>query len=143
MLKNKIFLILVIVIIFILSSFFIFQIYKQSVLKNDNNQIEILCKIINDITKDNENIQLNKSAVTNFITKKEYSDKSNLIILENKNEDGIKFNISVNYNEKERILSVTKENETYSYTQRYKLFVKLEKIEYVLYESPIETILYE
>ena len=47
------------------------------------------------------------------------------------------------YNEKERILSVTKENETYSYTQRYKLFVKLEKIEYVLYESPIETILYE
>ena len=78
-----------------------------------------------------------------FITKKEYSDKSNLIILENKNEDGIKFNISVNYNEKERILSVTKENETYSYTQRYKLFVKLEKIEYVLYESPIETILYE
>lgn len=143
MLKNKIFLILVIVIIFILSSFFIFQIYKQSVLKNDNNQIEILCEIINDITKDNGNIQLNKSAVTNFITKKEYSDKSNLIILENKNEDGIKFNISVNYNEKERILSVTKENETYSYTQRYKLFVKLEKIEYVLYESPIETILYE
>ncbi len=143
MLKNKIFLILVIVIIFILSSFFIFQIYKQSVLKNDNNQIEILCEIINDITKDNENIQLNKSAVTNFITKKEYSDKSNLIILENKNEDGIKFNISVDYNEKERILSVTKENETYSYTQRYKLFVKLEKIEYVLYESPIETILYE
>lgn len=143
MLKNKIFLILVIVIIFILSSFFIFQIYKQSVLKNDNNQIEILCEIINDITKENENIQLNKSAVTNFITKKEYSDKSNLIILENKNEDGIKFNISVNYNEKERILSVTKENETYSYTQRYKLFVKLEKIEYVLYESPIETILYE
>ena len=129
MLKNKIFLILVIVIIFILSSFFIFQIYKQSVLKNDNNQIEILCEIINDITKDNGNIQLNKSAVTNFITKKEYSDKSNLIILENKNEDGIKFNISVNYNEKERILSVTKENETYSYTQRYKLFVKLEKIE--------------
>ena len=128
MLKNKIFLILVIVIIFILSSFFIFQIYKQSVLKNDNNQIEILCEIINDITKDNENIQLNKSAVTNFITKKEYSDKSNLIILENKNEDGIKFNISVNYNEKERILSVTKENETYSYTQRYKLFVKLEKL---------------
>ena len=125
MLKNKIFLILVIVIIFILSSFFIFQIYKQSVLKNDNNQIEILCEIINDITKENENIQLNKSAVTNFITKKEYSDKSNLIILENKNEDGIKFNISVNYNEKERILSVTKENETYSYTQRYKLFVKL------------------
>ena len=143
MLKNKIFLILVIVIIFILSSFFIFQIYKQSVLKNDNNQIEILCEITNDITKDNGNIQLNKSAVTNFITKKEYSDKSNLIILENKNEDGIKFNISVNYNEKERILSVTKENETYSYTQRYKLFVKLEKIEYVLYESPIETILYE
>ena len=143
MLKNKIFLILVIVIIFILSTFFIFQIYKQSVLKNDNNQIEILCEIINDIIKDNENIQLNKSAVTNFITKKEYSDKSNLIILENKNEDGIKFNISVNYNEKERILSVTKENETYSYTQRYKLFVKLEKIEYVLYESPIETILYE
>lgn len=143
MLKNKIFLILVIVIIFILSSFFIFQIYKQSVLKNDNNQIEILCEIINDMTKDNENIQLNKSAVTNFITKKEYSNKSNLIILENKNEDGIKFNISVNYNEKERILSVTKENETYSYTQRYKLFVKLEKIEYVLYESPIETILYE
>ena len=143
MLKNKIFLILVIVIIFILSSFFIFQIYKQSVLKNDNNQIEILCEIINDMTKDNENIQLNKSAVTNFITKKEYSDKSNLIILENKNEDGIKFNISVNDNEKERILSVTKENETYSYTQRYKLFVKLEKIEYVLYESPIETILYE
>lgn len=143
MLKNKIFLILVIVIIFILSSFFIFQIYKQSVLKNDNNQIEILCEIINDMTKDNENIQLNKSTVTNFITKKEYSDKSNLIILENKNEDGIKFNISVNYNEKERILSVTKENETYSYTQRYKLFVKLEKIEYVLYESPIETILYE
>ena len=143
MLKNKIFLILVIIIIFILSSFFIFQIYKQSVLKNDNNQIEILCEIINDMTKDNENIQLNKSAVTNFITKKEYSDKSNLIILENKNEDGIKFNISVNYNEKERILSVTKENETYSYTQRYKLFVKLEKIEYVLYESPIETILYE
>lgn len=143
MLKNKIFLILVIVIIFILSSFFIFQIYKQRVLKNDNNQIEILCEIINDMTKDNENIQLNKSAVTNFITKKEYSDKSNLIILENKNEDGIKFNISVNYNEKERILSVTKENETYSYTQRYKLFVKLEKIEYVLYESPIETILYE
>lgn len=143
MLKNKIFFILVIVIIFILSSFFIFQIYKQSVLKNDNNQIEILCEIINDMTKDNENIQLNKSAVTNFITKKEYSDKSNLIILENKNEDGIKFNISVNYNEKERILSVTKENETYSYTQRYKLFVKLEKIEYVLYESPIETILYE
>ena len=143
MLKNIIFLILVIVIIFILSSFFIFQIYKQSVLKNDNNQIEILCEIINDITKDNGNIQLNKSAVTNFITKKEYSDKSNLIILENKNEDGIKFNISVNYNEKERILSVTKENETYSYTQRYKLFVKLEKIEYVLYESPIETILYE
>lgn len=143
MLKNKIFLILVIVIIFILSSFFIFQIYKQSVLKNDNNQIEILCEIINDMTKDNENIQLNKSAVTNFITKKEYSDKSNLIILENKNEDGIKFNISVNYNEKERILSVTKENETYSYTQRYKLFVKLEKIEYVLYESPIETTLYE
>ena len=143
MLKNKIFLILVIVIIFILSSFFIFQIYKQSVLKNDNNQIEILCEIINDITKENENIQLNKSAVTNFITKKEYSDKSNLIILENKNEDGIKFNISVNYNEKERILSVTKENETYSYTQRYKLLVKLEKIEYVLYESPIETILYE
>ena len=143
MLKNKIFLILVIVIILILSSFFIFQIYKQSVLKNDNNQIEILCEIINDMTKDNENIQLNKSAVTNFITKKEYSDKSNLIILENKNEDGIKFNISVNYNEKERILSVTKENETYSYTQRYKLFVKLEKIEYVLYESPIETILYE
>ena len=143
MLKNKIFLILVIVIIFILSSFFIFQIYKQSVLKNDNNQIEILCEISNDIIKDNENIQLNKSAVTNFITKKEYSDKSNLIILENKNEDGIKFNISVNYNEKERILSVTKENETYSYTQRYKLFVKLEKIEYVLYESPIETILYE
>ena len=143
MLKNKIFLILVIVIILILSSFFIFQIYKQSVLKNDNNQIEILCEIINDMTKDNENIQLNKSTVTNFITKKEYSDKSNLIILENKNEDGIKFNISVNYNEKERILSVTKENETYSYTQRYKLFVKLEKIEYVLYESPIETILYE
>lgn len=125
----------------LLLSFFIFEIYKRSLLKNDDNQINILCEIIKEITNEDENIYLNKSALTNFITKKEYEDISKLLELQNKNEEGRNFNISISYNEKENILTIIKEdNENlYSFTQRYKINIKLKNLEYEIYGEPIET----
>lgn len=125
----------------LLLSFFIFEIYKRSLLKNDDNQINILCEIIKEITNEDENIYLNKSVLTNFITKKEYEDISKLLELQNKNEEGRNFNISISYNEKENILTIIKEdNENlYSFTQRYKINIKLKNLEYEIYGEPIET----
>lgn len=125
----------------LLLSFFIFEIYKRSLLKNDDNQIDILCEIIKEITNEDENIYLNKSVLTNFITKKEYEDISKLLELQNKNEEGRNFNISISYNEKENILTIIKEdNENlYSFTQRYKINIKLKNLEYEIYGEPIET----
>lgn len=86
--KNKIYIVIIIMLVALLLSFFIFEIYKKSLLKNDDNQIDILCEIIKEITNEDENIYLNKSALTNFITKKEYEDISKLLELQNKNEEG-------------------------------------------------------
>ena len=88
-----------------------------------------------------QNIYLNKSVLTNFITKKEYEDISKLLELQNKNEEGRNFNISISYNEKENILTIIKEdNENlYSFTQRYKINIKLKNLEYEIYGEPIET----
>ena len=139
--KNKIYIVIIIMLIALLLSFFIFEIYKRSLLKNDDNQINILCEIIKEITNEDENIYLNKSALTNFITKKEYEDISKLLELQNKNEEGRNFNISISYNEKENILTIIKEdNENlYSFTQRYKINIKLKNLEYEIYGEPIET----
>lgn len=139
--KNKIYIVIIIMLIALLLSFFIFEIYKKSLLKNDDNQIDILCEIIKEITNEDENIYLNKSALTNFITKKEYEDISKLLELQNKNEEGRNFNISISYNEKENILTIIKEdNENlYSFTQRYKINIKLKNLEYEIYGEPIET----
>lgn len=139
--KNKIYIVIIIMLIALLLSFFIFEIYKRSLLKNDDNQINILCEIIKEITNEDENIYLNKSVLTNFITKKEYEDISKLLELQNKNEEGRNFNISISYNEKENILTIIKEdNENlYSFTQRYKINIKLKNLEYEIYGEPIET----
>lgn len=139
--KNKIYIVIIIMLVSLLLSFFIFEIYKRSLLKNDDNQINILCEIIKEITNEDENIYLNKSALTNFITKKEYEDISKLLELQNKNEEGRNFNISISYNEKENILTITKEDSEnlYSFTQRYKINIKLKNLEYEIYGEPIET----
>lgn len=139
--KNKIYIVIIIMLVALLLSFFIFEIYKKSLLKNDDNQIDILCEIIKEITNEDENIYLNKSALTNFITKKEYEDISKLLELQNKNEEGRNFNISISYNAKENILTIIKEdNENlYSFTQRYKINIKLKNLEYEIYGEPIET----
>ena len=139
--KNKIYIVIIIMLVALLLSFFIFEIYKKSLLKNDDNQINILCEIIKEITNEDENIYLNKSVLTNFITKKEYEDISKLLELQNKNEEGRNFNISISYNEKENILTIIKEdNENlYSFTQRYKINIKLKNLEYEIYGEPIET----
>ena len=139
--KNKIYIVIIIMLIALLLSFFIFEIYKRSLLKNDDNQINILCEIIKEITNEDENIYLNKSVLTNFITKKEYEDISKLLELQNKNEEGRNFNISISYNAKENILTITKEDSEnlYSFTQRYKINIKLKNLEYEIYGEPIET----
>ena len=139
--KNKIYIVIIIMLIALLLSFFIFEIYKRSLLKNDDNKINILCEIIKEITNEDENIYLNKSVLTNFITKKEYEDISKLLELQNKNEEGRNFNISISYNAKENILTITKEDSEnlYSFTQRYKINIKLKNLEYEIYGEPIET----
>ena len=139
--KNKIYIVIIIMLVALLLSFFIFEIYKKSLLKNDDNQIDILCEIIKEITNEDENIYLNKSVLTNFITKKEYEDISKLLELQNKNEEGRNFNISISYNAKENILTITKEDSEnlYSFTQRYKINIKLKNLEYEIYGEPIET----
>ena len=139
--KNKIYIVIIIMLVALLLSFFIFEIYKKSLLKNDDNQIDILCEIIKEITNEDENIYLNKSALTNFITKKEYEDIRKLLELQNKNEEGRNFNISISYNAKENILTITKEDSEnlYSFTQRYKINIKLKNLEYEIYGEPIET----
>ena len=108
--KNKIYIVIIIMLVALLLSFFRFEINQKSLLKNDDNQIDILCEIIKEITNEDENIYLNKSALTNFITKKEYEDISKLLELQNKNEEGRNFNISISYNAKENILTITKED---------------------------------
>ena len=139
--KNKIYIVIIIMLVALLLSFFIFEIYKKSLLKNDDNQIDILCEIIKEITNEDENIYLNKSVLTNFITKKEYEEISKLLELQNKNEEGRNFNISISYNAKENILTITKEDSEnlYSFTQRYKINIKLKNLEYEIYGEPIET----
>lgn len=145
MIKKILILLIISIIILAIVCIFLHKLYQYNVLKDDSNQVDILCEIISNICDENENIYLNNSALINFITGKEYSDKSKLLEFQNKNENGEKYVISINYNKNEKILTVTKKNEsnTYSYSQRYKLSVNLNKIEYTTFNSPVETVVYK
>ena len=81
-------------------------IYRYKVLKNDNNQINVLYSIFNEICNEDENINLNNSALINFITGKEFKDKSLLLELENKNTTGKNVVLSIKYNKKRYINSI-------------------------------------
>ena len=145
MLKNKYLISILIIIILILIITGIIYTYRYNVLKNDNNQINVLYSIFNEICNEDENINLNNSALINFITGKEFKDKSLLLELENKNTTGENVILSIKYNKKENILTVCKENynNTYSYVQNYKISVKFNKIEYQKYGDFSETFLYK
>ena len=84
MLKNKYLVSICIIIILILIITVIIYTYRYNVLKNDNNQINVLYDIFNEICNENENINLSNSALINFITGKEFKNKSLLLELENK-----------------------------------------------------------
>ena len=122
MLKNKYLVSICIIIILILIITVIIYTYRYNVLKNDNNQINVLYDIFNEICNENENINLSNSALINFITGKEFKNKSLLLELENKNTTGENVILSIKYNKNENILTVCKEkyNNTYSYIQNYK-----------------------
>ena len=145
MLKNKYLVSICIIIILILIITVIIYTYRYNVLKNDNNQINVLYSIFNEICNEDENINLNNSALINFITGKEFKDKSLLLELENKNTTGENVILSIKYNKNENILTVFKEkyNNTYSYIQNYKISVNLNKIEYQKYGDFSETFLYK
>ena len=106
MLKNKYLISILIIIILILIITGIIYAYKYSVLKNDNNQINVLYSIFNEICNEDENINLNNSALINFITGKEFKDKSLLLELENKNTTGKNVVLSIKYNKKRYINSI-------------------------------------
>lgn len=145
MLKNKYLVSICIIIILILIITVIIYTYRYNVLKNDNNQINVLYDIFNEICNENENINLSNSALINFITGKEFKNKSLLLELENKNTTGENVILSIKYNKNENILTVCKEkyNNTYSYIQNYKISVNLNKIEYQKYGDFSETFLYK
>ena len=106
MIKNKYLISIYIIIILILIITGIIYAYKYSVLKNDNNQINVLYSIFNEICNEDENINLNNSALINFITGKEFKDKSLLLELENKNTTGKNVVLSIKYNKKRYINSI-------------------------------------
>lgn len=102
MIKNKYLISIYIIIILILIITGIIYICRYNVLKNDNNQINVLYNIFNE----DENINLNNSALINFITGKELKDKSLLLELENKNTTGKNVVLSIKYNKKRYINSI-------------------------------------
>lgn len=102
MIKNKYLISIYIIIILILIITGIIYICRYNVLKNDNNQINVLYNIFNE----DENINLNNSALINFITGKEFKDKSLLLELENKNTTGKNVVLSIKYNKKRYINSI-------------------------------------
>ena len=106
MIKNKYLISIYIIIILILIITGIIYAYKYSVIKNDNNQINVLYSIFNEICNEDENINLNNSALINFITGKEFKDKSLLLELENKNTTGKNVVLSIKYNKKRYINSI-------------------------------------
>lgn len=147
MLKNKFFVkasILILIFVVITGSIYL---YKYNVLKSDQNQIEVLCNIFNDICNEDENIVLTNSTLINFITKKEFKDKTLLLELQTKNKDADNQNVelSIKYNKRNNILTVYKEkyDKTYIFVQNYKLSVNFNNIEYQKYGDFSETISYK
>ena len=83
----------------------------------------------------------------NFITKKEFKDKTLLLELQTKNKDADNQNVelSIKYNKRNNILTVYKEkfDKTYIFVQNYKLSVNFNNIEYQKYGDFSETISYK
>ena len=147
MLKNKFFVkasILILIFVVITGSIYL---YKYNVLKSDQNQIEVLYNIFNEICNEDESINLTNSALINFITKKEFKDKTLLLELQTKNKDADNQNVelSIKYNKRNNILTVYKEksDKTYIFVQNYKLSVNFNNIEYQKYGDFSETISYK
>ena len=147
MLKNKFFVkasILILIFVVITGSIYL---YKNNVLISDQNQIEVLYNIFNEICNEDESIVLTNSALINFITKKEFKDKTLLLELQTKNKDADNQNVelSIKYNKRNNILTVYKEkyDKTYIFVQNYKLSVNFNNIEYQKYRDFSETISYK
>lgn len=147
MLKNKFFVkasILILIFGVITGSIYL---YKYNVLKNDQNQIEVLYNIFNEICNEDESINLTNSTLTNFITKKEFKDKTLLLELQTKNKDADNQNVelSIKYNKRNNVLTVYKEkyDKTYIFVQNYKISVNFNNIEYQKYGDFSETISYK
>ncbi len=139
MFKKKYFFISFIVIISIMvGAIFL---YRYLVLRSENNQIEILTQIFNEVCDEDENINLKNSAQKNFVTGEDFKDDSLLVRFDNNKADQEKMFLSIKYNKKEKILTVTKENQdnTYSYIQMYKVDIGINRLKYEKYGNFVET----
>lgn len=139
MFKKKYFFISFIVIISIMvGAIFL---YRYLVLRSENNQIEILTQIFNEVCDEDENINLKNSAQKNFVTGEDFKDDSLLVRFDNNKADQEKMFLSIKYNKKEKILTVTKENQdnTYSYIQMYKVDIGINRLKYKKYGNFVET----
>lgn len=139
MFKKKYFFISFIVIISIMvGAVFL---YRYLVLRSENNQIEILTQIFNEVCDEDENINLKNSAQKNFVTGEDFKDDSLLVRFDNNKADQEKMFLSIKYNKKEKILTVTKENQdnTYSYIQMYKVDIGINRLKYEKYGNFVET----
>lgn len=139
MFKKKYFFISFIVIISIMvGAIFL---YRYLVLCSENNQIEILTQIFNEVCDEDENINLKNSAQKNFVTGEDFKDDSLLVRFDNNKADQEKMFLSIKYNKKEKILTVTKENQdnTYSYIQMYKVDIGINRLKYEKYGNFVET----
>ncbi len=145
--KSKInILILLCLIIFItLISVVISSFNKNNInrlLKDENIQADILFDIYNDMlnefSTDNLNIVLDQSAIKNILTNEEYRKENVLKLkrIEKNIEDSNRtYTISINYSKKTSTLMITITENGGSYmkaNQKYKLYVKKGKINYLL-----------
>lgn len=138
--KKIVFLILSIVLIIAMISGVFIQ--RHFALANSENQVNVLKEIFRSNIDLNQKVTLSDSALTNFITKKEYSlqHKEELLAATQKNELNTEYIIYIKYNKDNKILVVTKSDieNTYRYIQKYKLNVKNWKIVYEIYGDVIE-----
>lgn len=125
----------------IIAILFIFFTYNYLVLCSDSNQIELLKSIYQEYT--NEPVQLANSAVTNFITKKEFKDKDTLISLFNDSSSNTI--LEIKYTNQNKILTITKIylNTPKTLSQQYQIHVGLFKLYYTQLDDYIETMIIE
>lgn len=137
---QKTFLTIAIIILVILLGYSILYLHSYLVLKNNNNQVEILriiyTDIMDDLSNKSTNVKVHHSGLMNFITNEDFSEQDSKLltsIFNVKNSTNIDSTLKVMYNDKILTISVYStpfSDVVNSNTYTYKIIPKFNRLDY-------------